>query len=408
MFEFPRAAEPLIDSFSIAFTRPTFKRFLTLLAGAVLATGQRTITEVQWAVQGIVPGHFSSFHRVFSRARWSPWPLGRALATHALRLVPKGQPVLVAIDDTVTRHAGPKVYARACHRDAARSSQRITAYCWGHKWVVLAVLVDLPLISRRWALPVLCTLYRPRETASAAGRRFRTACELAASLTGVLARWFPDRRFIFLGDGGFASFDLSKSVHRRGATLVARYYNNAAIYEPAPARPTGRPGRPRIKGKALPGPARAAAGKRGKRATVSWYGGKRRRIELVHGDGVWYRSGRGVIAVRWVLVRDVDGTHRDEYLFSNDPSMSPERIVEAYTGRWSIETTFQECRAHLGLEDPRCRVRDAVERVTPCLFALYSVVALVYAEHVRLTGGDGKAYGRDIEALVCEAGAHVH
>lgn len=384
MLRFPRAAEPLIESFSIAFTRPTFKRFTTLLVGAVLAQGQRTLTEVQWAVHGLAPGHFCSFHRVFSRARWSLWPLGRALARHILRLVPVEEPVV--IDDTVTRHNGPKVYARGCHRDAVRSSHGITTICWGHRWVVLAILVKMPLISRPWALPVLCALYRPRKVAEAEGCRFRTPCELGASLACVLMRWFPHHRFIFLGDGGFASFDLAKHVHRRGGTLVARYYDDAAIYAPAPKKKPGRKGRRPIKGKALPRPKQAAAGKRGTRTTIAWYGGGRRQVELVHGDGVWYRSGRGVIAVRWVLVRDRGGTHRDEYLFTTDPSMSAERIAELYTRRWSIETAFQECRAHLGLESPRCRVRDSVLRLTPCLFGLYSVVSLVFAEHVRLTG----------------------
>ncbi len=36
MFEFPRAAQPLIDCISVVFTRPPFKRFVALLAGAAL------------------------------------------------------------------------------------------------------------------------------------------------------------------------------------------------------------------------------------------------------------------------------------------------------------------------------------------------------------------------------------
>lgn len=389
MHGLPRAAEPLIGSLSIAFTRPTFKRFAALLVGALLVRGRRSLAEVWWAVHDRAPGHFGSFHRVFSRARWSLWPLGKVLAGHVLRLVPEGESVLVAMDDTVTRHSGPRVYGRGCHRDAVRSSHAITTVCWGHRWVVLAVLVKIPLISRRWALPVLCALYRPRDVAAKERRRFKTPCELAAALACVLMRWFPHRRFVFLGDGGFASFDLATRINRRGGTLVARFYDDAAIYEPAPAWPPKRPGhkgRKPVKGKALPRPGVAAAGRRGRRASIGWYGGGRRRVELVDGEGVWYRSGRGVVPVRWVRVRDREGTHRDDYLFATDPSMTPARIAAAYTCRWSIETTFQECHAQLGLEAPRCRVREAVLRLTPCLLALYSVVALIFAEHVRLTG----------------------
>ena len=34
----PQAAQPLLHAFAGAFTRPTFKRFLTLMLGAVLTT----------------------------------------------------------------------------------------------------------------------------------------------------------------------------------------------------------------------------------------------------------------------------------------------------------------------------------------------------------------------------------
>ena len=133
MFTFPRAAQPLMGSLSIAFTKPTLKRFSALLVGAVLASGRRTLTEIQWAVFGLVPGHFSSFHCVFSRARWSLWPLGKALAHHALRLVPEGQPVRVVMDDTVTRHSGPKIATATRRAPATRSPRSVgdtDGWCW--------------------------------------------------------------------------------------------------------------------------------------------------------------------------------------------------------------------------------------------------------------------------------------
>jgi hypothetical protein len=57
----------------------------------------------------------------------------------------------------------------------------------------------------------------------------------------------------------------------------------------------------------------------------------------------------------------------------------PQHVIETYTGRWSIETTFQELRAYLGLETTRGWKRPTVLRAAPCLFGLYSVVALLYA-----------------------------
>ena len=82
--------------------------------------------------------------------------------------------------------------------------------------------------------------------------------------------------------------------------------------------------------------------------------------------------------LRWVHVRDLEGTHRDEYFYATDPAMGPAAVVTHYAGRWNIESTFQEARAHLGPETTRGWCRRTVERAAPCLFGLYSVVALLF------------------------------
>ena len=79
--------------------------------------------------------------------------------------------------------------------------------------------------------------------------------------------------------------------------------------------------------------------------------------------------------VRWVLVRRHDQPPRA--LFSTCPDDRAADIVSAYSERWSIETTFEESRAHLGFETQRQWSDLATERSTPCLLGLYSIVALL-------------------------------
>ena len=110
MLTLPSAAEPLIMSFSIAFTQPTFKRVLPLIVGTVLAVGRRTVTSVLRTMGPLAKGHFSSYHHIFSRAAWSPWPLGEVLATAILHWLARDEPVLVAVDDTTAQHRGKNVY----------------------------------------------------------------------------------------------------------------------------------------------------------------------------------------------------------------------------------------------------------------------------------------------------------
>jgi len=111
---------------------------------------------------------------------------------------------------------------------------------------------------------------------------------------------------------------------------------------------------------------------------VPWYGGGRRDVEVVNGTGQWYKAGAGLVPVCWSFVHDCTGTHRDDYFFSTDPEMTPLAVIERITGRWSIETTFQEMRPYLGLETTRGRTEATMLRLVPCLFGLFSVVALVY------------------------------
>jgi phosphatidate phosphatase APP1 len=196
----PTCVMPVLTMFRPAFSAPTSHRFMILVLAAVLTTGRRTVTNLLRTVRDQAPGPASSDHQVFSQRRWSAWALARALITFLLdHVVPSG-PVLLAGDDTVTEHPGPKVFGKGRHRDGVRSPHSYTAYRWGHKWVVIAVLVKLPFATRPWALPVLAALYRPPEWDRTHTTRHKTPAQTARLLLARLIRWFPQRRFIFVGD----------------------------------------------------------------------------------------------------------------------------------------------------------------------------------------------------------------
>ena len=214
-------------------------------------------------------------------------------------------------------------------------------------------------------------------------RLHKTPSELMRQLLLILTHWFPDRQFVFAGDGGYGTHALARFAarrRRRNLTLVSLFYANAALHDPPPVVVGKTNGRPRKKGKKQPAPAAVVAATESReQLEVSWYGGGRRTVEVVSGTGHWYKAGEGLVEVLWVFVHDLTGTHRDSYLFSTDPAMPVARVIETYTGRWNIETTFQEMGAYLGLETTRGRTKNTVLRA-PCLFGLYAVVALLYAE----------------------------
>jgi uncharacterized protein YerC len=378
----PSALRYLLQAFAEVFTHPTYYRFIVLVLAAILTIGNHTVLNMLRTLGDLAPGSSSSYRRVFSKRRWSLWRLARILAEQIVKHLATTGSIQVAGDDTVDEHRGKKVFGKGRHRDAVRSSQSYTAFRYGHKWVVLAILVRLPFTTRRWALPVLIVLYRSPAKDKKQRGRHKTPAQLMRQMLKVLLRWFPERHFVFAGDGGYGTHELARTAAKRPRrlTLVSRFYANANLYEPPPVVDGKRPGgRPRKKGAKLPTPSEvvAQAPKRDK-LNVTWYGGGRRVVEVVTGTAQWYQGGEGLTPVLWVYVHDCTGTHRDDYFFTTDVSLSAQTVIETFTGRWSIETMFQEMRAYLGLETTRGWSAQTVQRVAPCLFGLYSLMTLLY------------------------------
>jgi hypothetical protein len=381
--QFPKPVRTVFEPLETALAQPTYRRLVVLALAAILTVGGRTIAKLLRCLGGLAPGHSSSYHRVLSLRRWPTRALARRyIAAVLARFAPQGRVEIVG-DDTVTEHPGDTVYGKGCHRDPVRSTHSFTAFRWGHKWVVLAMLVRFPFCRRRWALPLMTALYRPEEKGidGVSQRAHKTPVDLLGQMLRILIRWFPDRTFVCCADGNYAAHELAElaAANPQRLKFVSKFYPHANLFEPPP-RYSGN-GRPPGKGKELPDPARVVHDTSpGTFLRVAWYGGERRRVEVVTGRGLWYRSGHPLVPVRWVFVRDHTGTHREEYFFTTEVTMSPQAVIETYTGRWNIETTFQEARSYLGLETTRGRVRNTVLRAEPCLLALYTVVVWLYAE----------------------------
>ena len=208
----PSALRRLAQALCSAFTRPTYYRVVILLMAALLTVGTHTVLNVLRTVSALDVGHASSFHRVFARSRWSTWRLGRCLAHWLVEhFLPDGTIFLVG-DETVDGHRGRKVFGKGRHRDAVRSSHSYTEFRYGHKWIVLALLIRFPFARRPWALPVLVILYRSKDSSK---RRHKTPSHLMRQMLKVLLHWFPGRSFVFAGDGAYGTHELARTAARR-------------------------------------------------------------------------------------------------------------------------------------------------------------------------------------------------
>jgi hypothetical protein len=368
----PDEALPLLAAFAPHFTRPTFGRFSPLMVTAILTRGRHNVANLLRTLGQLAPGHRTDYQRIFSRAPWSGLRLGCALAGFILtHLIPDGTVILVG-DDTVDGHPGRRVHGKARHRAPIRSSHAYTAWKYGHRWVVLAILVRFPFATRPWALPVLVDLYRSEEDNRRRRRPHRTPAQLMCRLLRLLMMRCPDRRFAFVGDSGYGSHEVARFVHRHRdrRSLVSKLHPEANLFDPPP--PYRGTGRPRVKGARRPKPREAVeAARRRRTLTVGWYGGGTRRVETISGTGHWYKAGDGLVPILWTFVHDRDGTHRDEYFYTTDLSLAVAEIITRYAARWNIECTFQECRSQLRSATTQGWSERTVLRATPCLFGLY-------------------------------------
>ena len=383
MFTPPAEVSAVLSAFAPLFTHPSWLRAQALLCGVLLAPANHTLTAALRALGLASEPGFQNYHRLLNRGRWS----ARQAAGVLLKLlveafVPAG-PLIVGLDETIERRRGRKLTARAIYRDAARSSKDCFQKASGLRWMSLALLVPVRWAARVWALPFL-TVLCPSERYGPyvrRGRRHKPLPERARGLLGQLRRWLPARALIVVADSSYAALELLAWCARqaRPVTVITRLRLDAALYRPAPARRPGQNGRPRLKGKRLPSLARRLAHARTRWQTcrLSWYGGEVRRLQLATGTAVWYRGGKPPVTLRWVLVRDPKQRFEPQALLSTDLTLSARQIGAYFVRRWSMETTFQEARLHLGLEGQRQWNDLAAARTTPVRLGLFSLVALI-------------------------------
>ena len=110
---------------------------------------------------------------------------------------------------------------------------------------------------------------------------------------------------------------------------------------------------------------------------TQWYGESNRDIEIASDTAVWFHNGLPPVAIRWVLIRDPKGKFKAQALLSTDLNAAPADIVRWFVQRWQLEVTFEEVRAHLGVQTQRQWSKRARARTTPILLALFSLVTVI-------------------------------
>ena len=283
--------------------------------------------------------------------------------------------IMAALDDTLARKRGLKVFGVGMHHDPLISTRKVARVNWGHSWVVLSVIVRFPFCADRYfALPILFRLYINKQTVAKKGGWYRTRPELAVDMLYVLCRAYENRRFHVVADSTYGGQNVLGNLPEN-CDLTSRLNLDARLYEAPPLRKPGTNGRPRKRGTQVPSPRRMLTG-RTRRLTLNVYG---RRDKVRFADCVARAYAVPQRPLRIVAVEPLTGGRRVQAFYSTRHEASAEMVLTWYAMRWSIEVAFQSSKTHLGFEEPQGWTRRAVERTAPTAMLLYSLMVLWFA-----------------------------
>ena len=326
--------------------------------------------------------NFPKYHWVLSYAKWSSLMASKILLGLIIKFVGAQSHIVMAIDETLERRKGKRIKAKGYYRDAVRSSEKNVVKCFGLKWMTLTLLVKFPWSKRRWALPFMTVLEPSEKSDQASKRRHKSSVKWATQMLKQVRRWMPGITLTVLGDGGFAAAALCWECLKLKINLVSRLRIDARLYDFPVERLPGVKGRPPKKGNRLMSfkDMLKVDGLPWKESEVNGYGEKRCKVRFITNTALWHVEGYAPVPLRWVLVVDPTGRREPVPLFSLDVNLSGEQIIELFVERWSIEVTFEEVRAHLGVETQRQWSDGAIARTTPVLMGLFSLLCLMANE----------------------------
>jgi hypothetical protein len=376
----------IVEQLQPAFTQPSFLSGCQLLLSWIMCLGNHTLRRVaHHARVDVRPDHarrhgLDSYYNFFERSAWSSGRLAHCVGVLILTRLKFWGVITLLVDDTLAHKRGKSVWGLGWFRDAVASTKKRVATASGHNWVVLAVAVCLPGTGIPiLALPLLARLRRP-------GKSQPSCPELARQMLAEVLSWWPERRFVLVADGAYATKTLLADLDSR-VEFVGRQRGDAALYDPRVPKPKPSKRGPKAKkGPRLPSPAEAAARADRKRTTTGAYVwqtvrvsvyGCARSLQAFAYEAVWPTVlGQRVIQV--VVVRDPSKKMRDGYLFTTDLRRSLSWVITQFAWRWSIEVLFRSSKQVMDIEAPQHRSQESVEKVAPWVWSMQSVIMVWY------------------------------
>lgn len=387
----------------------TFERARQLALSLLLCLGRHTVTGML-CTSGQQFVDWSANYRLFEQERIDCSKLFGAVIEGVLQTLPKGAPLVGAIDDTLIKKKGRRIAGTSWRRDPL-GPPFANNFVWASRFLQLSLAMpergEGPCGARM--VPVdLTHCPSPRKPGKRAteeqwaewkelSRQARISIEGARRM-GALRQALDDkgmsgRPLVMTADATFTCRAVFKNLPERTA-LIGRIRKDARLYAlPTPEQENHGRGRKRAYGERLPTPEQLRRDESIPWIEVEAYAaGKPHTFNVKEIAPVRWKHAGGERTLRLVIVRPVGyrlrkGAHKNyrkpAYLISTDLEMPLEELLQAYIWRWEIEVNFRDEKTLLGMGEAQVRTRSSIETLTPFIAAVYAMLLLALEK----TGG---------------------
>ena len=173
---------------------------------------------------------------------------------------------------------------------------------------------------------------------------------------------------VLVADSAFSKRPFIDKVMKVGFHVVSRLRHDAALFYIWDGEPTGKPGRPRVKGDKIDV----------RNIDIS----KVNELDLGETEGkaytlkAWCKSLHGVVSL---VIHELPNGSRRLY-FCTDESMDGRDVVEYYTTRFQEEFCFRDAKQFLGLTDCQARDKKKLEFAFNSSFTALNVAKIMCKE----------------------------
>lgn len=386
----------MIDSCARTGSDPqAFQRARRHLLAYLVGFGRHTISSLLRA-QNRHHLDWSADYRFYSQDRFDQQAVFDQVRGQIQKALPKEQPFVSAMDDSLLRKTGRKIHGVRFLRDPLSPPFQVNLVRGLRVLQVSAALPQgkgrarmIPIDFQHAVLPA-----KPRKDAPEQEWQNYKALRAQTNINSVgyqrvsalrqrLDESEPQRKLVVCVDGRFTNRTFLKQIPER-TVIIGRIRKDARVYQLPAAQPTV--GRKRKYGSPLPTPEELLRDPATPFQTVrAFAAGKEHLFKVKQVGPVVLRLDRAARPVQLLIIKPlgyrltIGGRllyRQPAYLLCTDPQMALQEFLQQFLWRWDIEVNFRDEKTLLGVGQAQVRTEASNQNAPALGVAAYALLLL--------------------------------